>query len=118
MRLLFVTVLAAGLGFGTLLMAGCNSTGGSGSSGGTHNAVSGMMCPGCETVWVKDRSYSNTHRINRLSSSKEMTCPTCDTTAKAVLSGDGTAKLHNCPECKVTPKLIEDRPRHDHRKTK
>ena len=117
MRLLFVTVLAAGLGFGTLLLAGCNATGGSGSAGGTHNVISGMMCPGCETVWVRDSKVPS--KYNRMTSSKKMTCETCDTTAQAVLAKDGKVQLHNCPSCKVTPVLVDhDRPKHDHRKTK
>lgn len=118
MKVLFATVLASSLGLGLLFAGGCSSTGQSASSDSqAHKDVQGMMCPGCETVWVRDSKAPS--KYNRMTSSKKMTCETCDKTAQAVLVEGGKVQLHNCPDCKVTPVLVDkERPKHDHRKTK
>ena len=116
MKLFLSAVLIAGLGAGTLLMSGCKSGGGYGDSGQTHKSISVMMCPGCETVWVREPGART--KYSRISSARKMTCDSCDATAKSVLLEDGQVQLHNCPSCKVKPILVDNSPKHDHRKTK
>lgn len=113
MKKLLGLVLVGGLGAGTLLAAGCASDGQTAKANTeTHAYASGMMCPSCETVWVSERQSHGPRHINRLHSKREMTCPTCDETARRVLLEDGQVQLHECPECKVTPTVIkqDDRP--------
>ena len=115
MKYLFSTVLVASLAFGMLFAAGCQSAS---SGNSTHKYERGMMCPGCETVWVLESS-GPAGRVNSFRSSRKMTCATCDKTAQAVLVEGGQVQLHNCPQCKVTPVLLDKaRPKYDHRKTK
>lgn len=95
-------VSVAAISFLTVVAAGCASDGK--DSSGT--AVSGgMMCPKCETVWVK-KSVGHGPKIQRLAHERKMTCPDCDAMAKSQLTGDGKVMLHECPTCKVTPKPI------------
>jgi Zn-finger nucleic acid-binding protein len=95
-----------------LLATGCASDGKTAKADiETHPPSSGMMCPTCETVWVTERQTHGPRHINRLHSKREMTCPTCEATAQRVLLADGDVQLHECPECKVTPKEIKLDPR-------
>lgn len=123
MKTLLGIVLVGGLGTSMAFATGCASNGQAASAdAGTHAYSKGMMCPACETVWVTERTARRPRQISRLHTSREMTCPTCEATAQSVLLGDGTVQLHECPECKVTPKLIEksgeprSAPRHIHRR--
>lgn len=112
MKTLLGIVLVGGLGAGMLFAAGCASDGNTAKADAdTHAYTSGMMCPTCETVWVTERRSHGPRHINRLHSKREMTCPTCEATAQRVLLADGDVQLHDCPECKVTPKVIERDPR-------
>ncbi|MCC6680233.1 MAG: hypothetical protein IT445_04950 [Phycisphaeraceae bacterium] len=91
---------------GVLLAAGCASTsGGSTASKDMHSNMQGMMCPNCETVWVKDRSQPGS-KIVSLRHKTQMTCPDCDAMATSQLMEDGKVMLHNCPTCKVTPESL------------
>ncbi len=100
-------VIGASLLAIALAAAGCESAGGHKS--GTHTMPDGttmsgtshaMMCPKCETVWTKTDAPGG--KGQRLASKGAMKCPTCDKMAEAYMK-DGSATLHNCPECKVTP---------------
>ncbi len=64
----------------------------------------GMMCPRCETVWVRKRNRYGPSNAIRLSYSRGMTCPDCDAMARSQLLEDGQVMLHGCPTCKITPK--------------
>ena len=71
---------------------------------GRHEAVSGMTCPKCETVWVRQKAGSaGGSKIQTLQWGREMACPDCDVMAKAYFK-DGEKVLHDCPTCKVTPR--------------
>ena len=115
-------VLAGGLGAGTLLASGCASDGPGQSAEGdaetteTHDYMSGMMCPSCETTWVTESSsFQGPRNLRRFNSKRQMTCPTCETTARQVLLADGDVQMHECPTCKVTPTLLQPDPRPDPR---
>lgn len=87
-----------------LVVGGCSSTQGA----DTHAKVDGMMCPKCETVWTVSRTPSGPRDVTALRKKPEMTCESCDATAKAVLLEDGSKQLHDCPTCKVTPVMISN----------
>lgn len=93
----------------TLMMAGVLLTvglaaGGCASSGRTADASDhAVMCPKCETIWVRERSSIGARDVQRFSLKRDMTCPTCDKAAAAYLQ-DGKTVLHDCPDCKVTLK--------------
>ncbi len=119
MKHLLGIMLVGGLGVGALLLAGCSTTSqNQRADADAHAFHGGMMCPGCETVWVTEKKTHGPRQINRLHSTREMTCETCDTTAQSVLLSDGKVQLHNCPDCKVTPVKIEpsEKPTHFHPK--
>jgi len=108
MKRLLGIILVGGLGAGILFATGCASDGQTTKADvQTHAYSDGMMCPACETVWVTERTKHGPRNVNRLTTSREMTCPTCETTAQRVLLEDGTVQLHECPECKVTPMKIK-----------
>lgn len=66
-----------------------------------------IMCPKCETVWrIERKGHGSKVRVTHFS--RDMTCETCDKTAKAYFE-DGKLTLHNCPTCKVTPKVLKPR---------
>ena len=83
---------------GGLVVGGCASDNHAGH--GRHEAVSGMTCPKCETVWVYDTRSS---AGGRMQWGREMVCPDCDVMAEAYFK-DGEKVLHNCPTCNVTPR--------------
>lgn len=90
---------------GLALVAGCASNGTKPTT--TPLAVSGgMYCPKCEMVWVT-RPVGQGTKVARLQSERKMKCPTCDTTAASYLTSEGKVMLHECPECKVTPVLVQ-----------
>jgi hypothetical protein len=104
----FLTALVAPSVLGLLLaVGGCAADNGGAESGGhaSHVSHGGVMCPKCETVWMKETTPSGT-RITAYQSRPEMVCPDCEKMAKSQLSGDGQTMLHECPTCKVTPKAI------------
>ena len=88
--------------------AGCASE----QNGSGPSASRGMMCPKCETVWIKDVEGQGT-KAQRFSSTKGMSCPDCDATAKAYLQG-GDLILHDCPSCKVKPIAVTAGPPRTH----
>lgn len=87
-----------------LFAAGCQSNGSGNALASGEQTGSGMYCPKCETVWI--RQPSRTGRVNLWRSEARMTCPDCDAMAKSRLMSDGTVMLHECPTCKVTPKVL------------
>ena len=70
-------------------------------------ASTAMMCPKCETVWVRESSMIGSKNIAVWSSKPAMTCPECDAMAKSQLQDDGKVMLHACPTCKVTPVRVD-----------
>jgi len=101
------SLMAASLFIGALALVGCKTDK---HAEGTHTMPDGttmagtshaLMCPKCETVWTSD-VIGQGSRSEKLSSKREMTCPTCDTMAAAYFL-DGEKVLHDCPDCKVTP---------------
>ena len=88
----------------TVVSAGCASKGSK-----NNNAAAGaaMMCPKCETVWVREASVWGPHHVTTWTSKANMTCPECDAMAKSQLMGDGKVMLHECPTCKVTPIRVD-----------
>ena len=119
MRALLGTAVVTGLAAVVLVAAGCATNDGVVTdTSEPHAYVNGMMCPECETVWVRERQRHGP-RVTRLHSVREMTCVSCDKTAEAVLLSDGQVQLHDCPECKVTPTVVNvDRsgPKHLHQR--
>lgn len=64
-----------------------------------------LMCDKCQTVWVGEtRQYGA--KFRRYQMKPEMTCPTCDKMAASYFE-DGKLVLHECPECKTTPRAYE-----------
>jgi hypothetical protein len=84
-------------------LSGCASTGEKGGSGSA--ASGGMMCPTCKTVWLFETVGQGT-KMQRLATSPEMTCPTCDAMAAAYMK-DGEKVVHNCETCKITPMALK-----------
>lgn len=72
-----------------------------------------VACPKCETVWVR-HSHLHPKRGFVYHTRAEMVCPDCDKMAKAYLE-DGKLVLHNCPTCKVTPKVAKPKKPMSHR---
>ena len=79
------------------------------ASKGHHDksASAAMMCPKCETVWVRESSTTGPKNITVWSSKSAMTCPECDAMARSQLLEDGKVMLHACPTCKVTPIRVD-----------
>jgi hypothetical protein len=98
-RLISTTSLVS-MALGLTTLAGCASTRGPEISK-APNTSAAMSCPTCETVWVREMTAQGT-KIQRFSSTKQMTCPDCDATAAAYPDGDQKV-LHNCAQCRVTP---------------
>lgn len=92
---------AASFVLGASLLAGCASNA---RPANDATVSAAMMCPKCETVWVRNVTGQGT-KVQSFSSEKKMVCPDCDQTARAYLQGDKTV-LHNCPMCKVTPQVV------------
>ena len=88
-------VLSAGL------ITGCASTN---RPAAASEASAGMMCPKCETVWVS-KTTDQGLKTQRLAFDRKMICPECDEQARAYLE-EGKTVLHNCPTCKVTPRVV------------
>ena len=88
----------AGSFIASTVLVGC-AAGGSKASSSTALAE-GMICPTCETVWVT-QVVDQGAKTQRLSSTRQMTCPRCDATAASYLKGENKV-LHNCPDCKAT----------------
>lgn len=86
-------------------LVGCSST-----PYASSQSEMALMCPTCQTVWVGERKRLGARR--RVYQMKpEMTCPTCDEMAKAYFENDKQI-LHDCPQCKATPKVLKPgRPR-------
>ena len=83
-------------------LVGCSST-----PSASSQSEMALMCPTCGTVWVGELKRQGARR--RMYQMKpEMTCPTCDKMAKAYFD-DGKQVLHDCPQCKVTPKVLTPR---------
>ena len=82
----------------SVALAGCASSGSKPSS--PTALAEGMICPTCETVWVTQVVDQGT-KTQRLSSTRQMSCPHCDATAEAYLK-EGKKVLHDCPDCKAT----------------
>ena len=92
-------VLAAGF-----ILAGCATTG---QQADASDHV--VMCSKCETVWIREsRGLGHPQKTRRFTYKRDMTCPTCDKTAAAYFE-NGEKVLHDCPECKVTPKVYKPR---------
>ena len=90
---------------GLMLAAGGCASNGNGDSGAAASAGDGMMCPKCETVWVRNDKKMGP-KYDRLTwAEKKMVCPDCDATAKAYFE-NGEKVLHNCPTCNVTPETL------------
>lgn len=100
--ILGVAVLAAGL-----LVTGCSSA----EKASDEGASMAVMCPKCETVWIREYTDHGPH-TRTLVTKPGMTCPTCDKMAKAYLE-DQKMVMHECPDCKVTPKVVT-RPSREH----
>lgn len=84
------------------LLVGCSS-----APSASRESEMALVCPTCDTVWVGDLKRQGARR--RMYNMKaEMTCPTCDKMAKAYFD-DGKQVLHDCPRCKVTPKVLAPR---------
>jgi len=95
-----------------LSLAGCSSHHKHDESGDAQ-ASSAMMCPKCETVWIRQTTQAGP-KVSVLHTTKGMVCPDCDAMAKSQLMEDGKVKLHECPECKVTPmKVSPIQPTHE-----
>lgn len=92
------------IGGGVVLsfLVGCAST-----PSASPQSEMALMCPTCNTVWVGELKRQGARR--RMYQRKpEMTCPTCDKMAKAYFD-NGKKILHDCPQCKVTPKVLTPR---------
>ena len=88
---------------GLFVVSGCASSADSAKADGLTR---GMYCPKCETVWVAKPMHQGT-KVATMQSERKMTCATCDATAAKVLNSDGTIMLHECPECKATPVIVQ-----------
>ncbi len=66
-----------------------------------------IMCPSCETVWGQELGRSGP-RGRRYHATSKMVCETCDKMAKSYFEGDQRV-LHDCPTCKVAPKVLTKR---------
>ena len=89
-----------------MFLGGCAADNGNGgdAAGARHEHVAGMMCPTCETVWVRNAGTpTGGSRIQAVQWGREMDCPDCDAMAEAYFK-DGEKVLHNCPTCNVTPR--------------
>jgi Zn finger protein HypA/HybF involved in hydrogenase expression len=91
--------LAAGIAIGAGLLVGCGSSQKTDAEDGMA-----MMCPKCETVWVR-QTVGNNPRVQRYQTQREMVCADCDKMAMAYLDGDQVV-LHECPMCKATPVAV------------
>lgn len=99
---LTIFALVAGLAV-TVFVTGCDSSRRIATADEqTHAYTEGMMCPKCETVWVRERKRSGPRKVIRFSHSREMSCPDCDVMAQSQLREGGKVMLHECPTCKVT----------------
>lgn len=103
MRTVFKTTFAIAALVVGFSMAGCASGGGGRSADATGSTAQvAMMCPKCETVWMRGGDTANPSRVQAFSSKRQMVCPTCDDTAKTHLMSDGEPMVHDCPDCKAT----------------
>jgi hypothetical protein len=100
-RFIKSTSIVAASVLGVTALAGCASTSSSPGTATAPATAGAMSCPTCQTTWVA-RASSHGTKVQRYSSEKVMTCPTCDASAAAYLV-DGKTVLHDCPECKVAP---------------
>jgi Zn ribbon nucleic-acid-binding protein len=104
---------------GLTLLGGC-STGGTSGSARSDRALAhadhGVMCPKCETVWVRSPSRLNPKGITTYRSEKKMVCPDCDAMAARMLTEEGKVQLHECPTCKVTPRQVTQTEPHVHQR--
>ena len=100
------SVLPVAAVLGLSLAVGCTSTG-DGKPKTTPLAISGgMYCPRCEMVWVT-RPVGQGTKMARLQSKRKMQCPTCNAMAASYLTSEGKVMLHECPECKATPVVVQ-----------
>ena len=100
----FKLIAGALLLTGALGMMGCQSS--SKTASGDH----ALVCPKCETIWVaQNKMFSGPREVHRLQYQPQMSCPTCDKTATAYFE-DGQMALHECPDCKVTPRIYKSHP--------
>ncbi|QNN21787.1 hypothetical protein HED60_05705 [Planctomycetales bacterium ZRK34] len=97
---LMTLALAAGIAIGVGLLTGCESSQKTDADSGMA-----MMCPKCETVWVRE-DVGNNPRVQRYQTKREMVCSDCDKMATAYLEGDH-AVLHDCPTCKVSLEAMQ-----------
>lgn len=87
---------------GLSLLLGCSS-----APPASDRSQMALACPTCDTVWVGELKRQGARR--RVYQMKpEMTCPTCDKMAEAYFE-DGKQVLHDCSQCKVTPKVLTPR---------
>ena len=70
-------------------------------TGATTQPSAAVMCPSCETVWVREATSTGPKGAFVWQSKSKMVCPECDTMARAEL--DGKAALRECRTCKATP---------------
>jgi hypothetical protein len=102
---------------GLAVLGGCTSSGGNGKSDqALAHADHGVMCPKCETTWVRQPTHLNPRGIGTYRSEKKMTCPDCDAMAARVLTEDGKVQLHGCTTCKVTPQKVTQAKPHVHQR--
>jgi hypothetical protein len=86
----------------TIFLGGCAASNGNAEE--RHPHVSGMMCPTCETVWVRESgSSAGGSKVQVMQWGRRMVCPDCDAMAQAYFK-DGEKVLHDCPTCKVAPR--------------
>lgn len=93
--------MAVGIAMGLSFLTGCESS----QKAAADDSQAMMMCPKCETVWVRDTTTSPPH-IRRYQAERTMVCPDCDKMATAYLEGD-QAVLHDCLKCKVSLEALQ-----------
>jgi len=91
-RLTMVSLLALA---GLTVTAGCQS-----SKGTAAVAGDAVMCPKCETTWVRQPQATAGGKATTYVSTKEMKCPECDSAVSTFMK---TGKLaHSCKHCGET----------------
>ena len=100
-RLAWAVVLVAA----SAVAGGCANTDHTGHA--RHSDVLGMQCPKCETVWIGPHQLGpgGGAKAQPLHYDRERVCPDCDVMARSYFEGGGKV-LHDCPTCKVTPRVI------------
>jgi hypothetical protein len=82
------------LGFGSLALTGCQSTGSNRDVSGETAAV---MCDKCKTTWVRTPQRQGT-KVTTYKSRQVMTCPDCKS-AVANFFSTGKLESYKCISC-------------------